>query len=331
MSRPEDRKAAGGARAETYGSIQGQADAVWRAIEQRHRLAPGAITGISTGVRKLDLLIDGLRPETLTIIGARPKQGKTALLLSIIRNLARQGIACALFSLEMPAPQIIGRLIAMEAEVDFSAMMRGLYNEDEELRISAAAFEVDRWPIFIDEASGLKPSELAARAQRAVGEDGCRAVFVDYLQRLRPERNGGSRYEDVTSVSMALADLRKPLKAPIVAAAQLNRKLVDRGTTNFETLKKQAAELTRPSDGDLRDSGQLEQDGDAVIFLNRPIVALEKLRPEGGDKERFDLWDDACSKWRKRAELSVHFNRAGPAGFVDLIFDAPQMAFREIK
>jgi replicative DNA helicase len=206
-------------------------------------------------------------------------------------------------------------------------MVRGVYDHEEALRISAAAFEIDKWPVFIDDATSLTPSAFVARAQRAVRNDGARIIFLDYLQRMKPERTSG-RYEEVTAISMAMADARKTLKTPIVAAAQLNRRGLERSDVDFSKLKDRAAQLTRPNDGDLRDSGQLEQDGDAVIFLNRPIVAIEKHKPDEKDKEATLLWEDACSHWRKRAELNVYFNRAGPSGFVDILFEGPQMLFR---
>ena len=98
---------------------------------------------------------------------------------------------------------------------------------------------------------------------------------------------------------------------------------------SFESIVKNIDEVTRPNDGDLRDSGQLEQDGDAVIFLNRPICVLEKMKPST-DLEMND-WRAACDKHRKRAELNVYYNRAGPSGFVNLTFEGAQMRFEGVR
>jgi replicative DNA helicase len=271
-----------------------------------------------------------LRPCTLTIIGARPKQGKTAILLCIIRNLCKAGIPCVFFSLEMPKEQIIQRLIALEANIDFSRFTRGRYDDQEEMTIEDAAIEVDRWRqngLVIDDAGSLTPSALRMRARNAVTVDGCKVVFIDYMQRVTPEK-GSKRYEEVTHISMAIAEMRKTLGVPIVCAAQLNRKLADR--SDKIDFAKFRAESTRPTDGDLRDSGQIEQDGDAVIFLNRPIVQLEMMKPNDGDNDRLMAWEDACRSWRKRAEMLVHFNRAGRTGIVDFIFSGPVMRFDEM-
>ncbi|MGA7323539.1 MAG: DnaB-like helicase C-terminal domain-containing protein [Rhodomicrobium sp.] len=251
---------AGKVRPETYGPITEALDGVMAAIRARKALG-GRISGISTGYPKLDELIDGLRPATLTIIGARPKQGKTAILLCILRNLCKRGIPCVFFSLEMPKDEVVKRFIAIESQVDFSRLTRGRYDDEEAIAIEDSAIEVDRWPLIIDDAGALTPSGIAYRARNAVNVDGCKAVFIDYMQRIAPEK-GSKRYEEVTAISMAMADLRKTLNVPIVCPAQLNRKLVDR--SDKVDFSKFRAESTRPTDGDLRDSGQIEQDADAL-------------------------------------------------------------------
>jgi replicative DNA helicase len=304
---------------------------IWQDIKRRHREAPGQITGMPTGFSKLDDLIDGLRPETLTLIGARPKQGKTALCTSLAHHMIDAGACVAFFSLEMPAAQMLSRLIALRADVDHQLMMRGVYTEEEGERIEEAAADVAEWQrgqrLILDDTIDLTPSALLHRSRQAVRKNGAEVIFVDYIQRLASEQNG-SRYEQVTQISMALANMRKAVKAPIVCAAQLNRKIVDRAVMTFAKIKDRIAEATRPNDGDLRESGQLEQDADAVIFLNRPIAVLEKLKPEDRD-ERLE-WEEECLRWRRKAELAVHFNRAGPSGFVDLSFRGASMRFDEV-
>ena len=325
-------KLAGGDRSETYAAIKGEAEQRFEAIRAKHRMAPGTINGLSTGFPRLDRIIDGLRPATLTVIGARPKNGKTALCASMIQLMSQKDVPVAFFSLEMPRDQIVDRFIAMVAEVDYTAMTRGILTAEELDRVQVAAAEVNGWPLIIDDAGGLSPSALGIKARNAVKVDGCKAVFIDYLQRLRPEKGGGKRYEEVTEISMAIADLRKTLNIPIVAMAQLNRKLSDRTEkTDFDRF---GPEQTRPTDSDLRDSGQIEQDADTLIFINRPITVLEKLEPVEKENQSADSphskWEAACNRWRKKAEISVHFNRSGPTGFVDFLFHAPQMRFEEV-
>jgi replicative DNA helicase len=320
----ELNRIAGDNRPETYGFVTDAIDGVMAGIRERRKRG-GGISGIATGFPKLDEILDGLRPQTLTMIGARPKQGKTAILLCIIRNLCKRGLTVVFFSLEMPKDQIIQRLIAMEAGIDYSRVVRGRYDDDEEKTIDDAAIEVDRWRLIIDDAGSLTPSSLVLRARNAVFADKADVVFIDYIQRISPEK-GSKRYEEVTAISMAIADMRKVIKVPIVCAAQLNRKLGDR--SDKIDFKKFCPESTRPTDGDLRDSGQLEQDADALLFINRPIVMLELMQPT--EEASIPDWEAACNKWRTKAEIIVHFNRAGAGSkIVDFRFSGHVMRFDE--
>ncbi len=298
---------AGADKPDTYGPVTEAIDGVMAGIRAR-KARGGGISGISTGYPKLNELLDGLRPATLTLIGARPKQRKTGFLLSMIRNLCKRGIKVVLFSLEMPKDQIVQRLIAMEAQVDFNRVTRGRYDDNESTAIEDAAIEVDRWPLIIDDAGSLTPSGIACRARNAVNVEGAKVVFIDYMQRIPPEK-GSKRYEEVTAISMAIADLRKVLNVPIVCAAQLNRKLADR--SDKVDFSKFRAESTRPTDGDLRDSGQLEQDADALIFMNRPLMQLEMMKPV--EQNRIPDWEDCCFKWRHKCEIACTITAPGGA------------------
>ncbi len=154
--------------------------------------------------------------------------------------------------------------------------------------------------------------------------DHAKAIFIDYLQRVAPEK-GSKRYEEVTAISMAIAELRKVLNVPVVCAAQLNRKLADR--SDKVDFKRFRPESTRPTDGDLRDSGQIEQDADVLVFLNCPIVQIEWMKR--ADESALPDWEELCEKWRPKAEIIVHYNRAGRTGIVDFRFSGPVMRFDE--
>jgi replicative DNA helicase len=115
------------------------------------------------------------------------------------------------------------------------------------------------------------------------------------------------------------------LSVPIVAAAQLNRKITDRSKSI--DWSKFSAESTRPNDGDLRDSGQIEQDADALLFINRPEVHLELMKPT--DPSELMDWENMRQKWRGRAEIIAHYNRSGRTGIIDFRFVGPLMRFDE--
>jgi replicative DNA helicase len=311
---------------DTYGHISETMPAVLRDIRARKGRG-GRIAGLSTGLPKFDDLIDGLNPASLYIFGARPKQGKTALALCIARHIVIHGHTAAFFSMEMPKQQLIKRLIAIESGVPFRTVHRATYGEDEGDQIETAATDIEHWPLIIDDETALTPSQLEERAKRAVEENGAKVIFLDYLQRMRPDRVYKSRYEQVTAISEAVADLRKKLNVSIVALAQLSRRTLQR--SNSHDWKKFSAESSRPTDEDLRDSGQLEQDGDVICFINRPEIYLQAAKPSDADTN-ID-YEHALTKWRGRAELFVQHNRAGESGFVNLRFNGPLMKFEEAR
>lgn len=330
----EVTEAASTAAPETYAHVSQHADKVLDDI-MAHRKAGGGIIGIKTGFDPFDRLIRGLRPSTMTVIGARPKQGKTALGLCIIHNVLKQGIPVCFFSIEMPREQIYQRLYAMESGIPMERLLDGQFDEREADALSDAVKRVKTYPLFLDDKGGITPAAMRLRARHAVNIDGAKLVLIDYLQLIKAE-NRGSRFEDVTEASMAVAEMRKQLNVPIIALAQLNRKVTERSSGfDFSNFKPEAY---RPRDGDLRESGQIEQDADAVCFIYRPEVQLEDLRPTKAELDGFRTGSSGFSskelefetemeKYRGRAELIVHMNRAGKRDTVNLRFDGPRMQF----
>lgn len=282
------------------------------------------INGIRTGFPKLDNMLDGLRKATLTVVGARPKQGKTAFAVSVIRNVARRGTEVYFASLEMPSAEIIKRLIAIEAGVNYEELVRGQYTDEEGERVEQAIDAISAWPLMIDEGRMPVPS-LWNQAKYAVENERAKLVIVDYMQYILPS-NGTSRYEAVTGISMALAEMRKALNVPIFSLAQLSRKTADRsGEVDFSKFNPVAS---RPRDSDLRESGQIEQDADSLIFLNRPETYVEDMRPF--DKSKEIDWLACMQKYSCKAEVIVHFNRSGRKGIIDFYFDKRKMLFEEM-
>lgn len=307
----------------TYSHISRLSPAVAASIRAA-KAAGGRINGLSTGFPRLDQILDGLRNKTLTVIGARPKQGKTLIATSITRNIARHGGVVYFASMEMPTEEIIKRLVAIEADVAYEKLSRGLYDDEEAFQIEDAFMEIERWPLLIDDGR-TTIANLATQAAYAVKADGAQLVVVDYLQYILPNKPS-SRYESVTEISMGLAEMRKSLATPIVALAQLSRKTAERATeVDFARFN---AAASRPRDSDLRESGQIEQDADALLFLNRPEVYLEDCKPF--DNAKIIDWEMAMQKYRGRAEIIVHFNRSGRRGIIDFNFKGPMMHFTEV-
>lgn len=285
----------------------------------------GRINGLLTGFRALDEMLDGLRPSTLTVLAARPKQGKTAFAVSVMRKIALDGHCVYFASLEMPTDEIAKRLVAIEANVTYEALSRGRYHDNEEQAIRDGFSRVSRLPLLIDD-SRQTVAGLYEQSSYAVQKQGAKLVVVDYLQYITPAE-GGSRYEAVTAISMALAEMRKALGVPILALAQLSRKTAERATEmDFAKFNPAAS---RPKDSDLRESGQIEQDADSLVFINRPEVYLEDLKPMDVYKEAD--WRACMSKYVGKAELIVHFNRNGGRGIITCSFNGKMMLFSELS
>ncbi|OAV43501.1 replicative DNA helicase [Lewinella sp. 4G2] len=220
------------------------------------------LTGVPTGFTELDRLTSGLQGSDLIIIAARPAMGKTSFVLSMARNAAvdyKRGVA--IFSLEMSATQLAGRIFSQDAEVNGQKMRNGKFDDDEWIRLTAAMSRVGEAPIFIDDTPGINVFELRAKCRRLKQEKGIDMVIIDYLQLMSgagESNKGMNREQEVSGISRALKGLAKELEVPVIALSQLSRAVESRGGDK------------RPQLSDLRESGSIEQDADIVMFLHRP-------------------------------------------------------------
>lgn len=250
---------------------------------------------LPTGFADLDGIITGMRPSQLIIIAARPSCGKTALGLSVARNLSMGFGSPILFaSLEQSRHEIAARNVCGVAKVDGHLLNSGRLTKDETSRVSDAIRSLKRAPFFVDDEAHQSCQRIAANARRMVRRHGVKALFVDYLQLVTPENKKAQRYEQVGEISRRLKGIAKELKIPVVAMAQLGR---------------QADESREPKLSDLRESGNMEQDGDVVILLHK-----EKLSP--GERREGSL-----------VEAIVAKHRNGPQGRVTLYFRKESVCF----
>lgn len=214
------------------------------------------VTGIPTGFIDLDRQVTLLEDTNLIIIAARPAMGKTALALNIVANICfTQNLPVGLISLEMGGEQLAERLLSLMTGISGEALKRGAFSEMEFQRLQEEYLSLSRANLFIHE-SCPKISQLAAWARRLKDVEGIRILFVDYLQLMTADGKSDSRQYEVAEVSRRLKLLAMELRIPIVVVAQLSRKVEERKDK-------------RPLLSDLRDSGQLEQDADAVLFIYR--------------------------------------------------------------
>ncbi|NPB06010.1 MAG: replicative DNA helicase [Aquificae bacterium] len=236
---------------------------------KRFRETERIVTGLPTGFIELDYKTTGLHPGELVVVAARPGMGKTAFMLSIACNVARdEGKPVAIFSLEMSKEQLVMRMLSMIAEVSLRKIRSGQLSDEDMEKIMGAVMELSRYEIYIDDTPALTTTELKIRARKLKKERQVELVAVDYLQLLRSPVRKHSRQEEVAEVSRSLKALAKEISVPVIALAQLSRE-VEKRTDK------------RPQLADLRESGQIEQDADIILFLHRP----EKYRKVPPDQK----------------------------------------------
>jgi replicative DNA helicase len=229
------------------------------------------LSGVSTGFEKLDKLTSGWQPSDLIIIAARPGMGKTALTLSMARNMAvTKEIPVAFFSLEMSSVQLITRLISSETGLSSEKLRTGKLADHEWQQLNVKVTDLEKAPLFIDDTPSLSIFDLRAKARRLSSQHGIKLIIVDYLQLMTAgsSSKAGNREQEISMISRNLKALAKELDIPVIALSQLSRAVETRGGTK------------RPMLSDLRESGAIEQDADIVSFIYRP------------EYYNIDEWDD---------------------------------------
>ena len=254
----------------------------------------GVDRGSQTGFVDLDKKTAGLQPSDLIIVAARPSMGKTTFAMNLCENAAMASDKPVLvFSLEMPAEQIMMRMIASLARVDQTKIRTGQNLDETEWSKIASVFGMFKQKIIfiLMIQSGLTPTELRSRARRVYRENnGLSMIMVDYLQLMRAPAFSDNRTLEIAEISRSLKALAKELEVPVVALSQLNRTLEQRADK-------------RPVNSDLRESGSIEQDADLIMFIYRDEVYNDNSEDKGV------------------AEIIIGKQRNGPIGRVRLAFN----------
>jgi replicative DNA helicase len=218
----------------------------------------GIKSGIPSHLRMVDNLTNGWQKADLIILAGRPSMGKTAAAVSMALEPALQDkIPVLIFSLEMSNRQLVGRIQSSLSGVDVSKIIKNQLNKDEIAYIDGACQELYKTPIYIDDTPNISLIELKSKSRKMVKEKGVKLIIIDYLQLMRSGLNISSREQEIAEISRGLKSLAKELDLPVIALSQLNR-----GVENKPDKK--------PGLSDLRESGQIEQDADMVLFCYRP-------------------------------------------------------------
>ncbi len=285
----------------------------------------GGLAGISTGLIDLDQKLGGLHPSDLLILAGRPSMGKTALATNVAFHVARNyayelepdgakkttnGGVVAFFSLEMSAEQLAMRLLAEVSGVSSDRLRKGEIDQSEFARVRDAALEIENSPLHIDATGGLSIAKLTARARRLKRTSGLDLIVVDYLQLVTGSDLGANanRVQEVSQITQGLKALAKELSVPVIALSQLSRQVENR-------------EDKRPQLSDLRESGSIEQDADAVMFVYRESYYLGRAEPDVKDQAKHFEWQEKMDDVRGKAEVIIGKQRHGPIGTVRLAFN----------
>ena len=262
--------------------------------------------GIKSGILSLDSIVPGFFPGELVLLGGRPSMGKTAVALAFALTAARAGHGVCIASLEMTPESMAMRAMSeatanMGRSVSYKQMRTGDMTEGDMRAVVDAQEAVQALPVQFLPTSYRDIGAMMAGVKQVKAKMGgnLRLVVIDYLQLLRG--GGRSRYEEITEISIALKAMALQLGVPVVALSQLSRAVEQRDDK-------------RPIMSDLRESGQLEQDADTVLFCYRDEYYLERERPDQTNLDAFAQWQDAMSMARHKLEIIVAKQRQGDIG-----------------
>jgi len=285
------------------GGPQGMEGLLKGAIDRIEELynTGGDITGLTTGFIDLDRMTSGLQPSDLVIVAGRPSMGKTSFAMNLVENAALSSDRpIMVFSMEMPAEQLVIRMLSSLGRIDQSRVRTGKLEQDDWPKLSSATEKLKDTQIFIDDTPALTPTDLRSRVRKLIREQGdLGMIMVDYLQLMRVAGSNEGRTAEISEISRSLKAIAKEFRCPVVALSQLNRSLEQRPNK-------------RPVNSDLRESGAIEQDADVIMFIYRDEVYNEDSLDKGV------------------AEIIIGKQRNGPIGTCKLSFQGQFTRFENL-
>lgn len=274
-------------------------------LSERHESGETDETpGLPTGFRELDRLTTGMHRGDLIVVAGRPSIGKSAFALNVAQHVAiEQETPVVIFSMEMDGRQLMERLVSVVSRVDLQRLRMAKLEDSDWSRVCEALDLLSKAPLVIDDTPALSIAELTARArERADAAGRLGLVVVDYVQLMAGGCNTAveTRASQIGEISRGLKLLARELGCSVIALSQLSRSLESRVDK-------------RPTLGDLRDSGTIEEDADVIAFVYRD-----------------DYYTRAASKCPGLTEIIVGKQRNGPTGTVHLAFLGPLTRFENL-
>ncbi len=279
-------------------------------IEEMKARGDAVLVGVDTGYAELNKMTTGFGKGDLVIIAARPAMGKTSFALNMVQNLLDKGKGVAFFSLEMPAEQLMLRLLSVQTSIQLQRLRVGDMNPQEYKQLNDAVDKMRHSKLFVDDHGSVNIHQLRSKLRKLKSRHPeIELAVIDYLQ-IMNGTGGKDRHLEVSEISRGLKMLARELGIPIVALSQLNRSLESRADK-------------RPMLSDIRESGSIEQDADIILFVYRNDVYLYKEEKER-EKEAIASGKEFISKYvekeEEEAEIIIGKQRNGPTGHVKLMF-----------
>lgn len=277
-----------------------------KALEEIQNAAnsENGISGLSTGYKELDRLLNGLERGDLIVIGGRPSMGKTQLLINLASNMAKGNVSVLFYSYEMTNSQIIKSLISKIGNLEINRVKSGRLLIDEEEILNNACKSLIDLPLYIVEDASSYVEDLINGIKENIKKYRPEVIIIDYIQLLRAKSHLQNRYEEISFLTRELKNLARELNIPIIISSQLNRNTESR-------------EDKKPQIYDLRDSGSICEDANVVMLLHRPEYYTRSYQDSEGNNIKGLL------------NLSLAKNHMGPIGDVRLKFDPSKCLITE--
>ncbi len=258
-----------------------------------------SLLGLSSGFVDLDRITSGFQKSDLVILAARPSMGKTALALNMAMDAAlNQKKNVAIFSLEMSKESLVSRILCADAQIDSNKLKTGNLHDNDWKKLMRSLGRLDEAGIYIDDSSGLTAMEIRAKSRRIKAERGLDLIVIDYLQLMHGSKSKSeNRTQEISEIARQIKSIARELKVPLVALSQLSRSIEQR---NDKT----------PKLSDLRESGEIEQTADLVMFVHREDFYEHNSGPHS------------------LADLIIAKHRNGPTGKCQLVFQKDITKFR---
>ncbi|MDA3057652.1 replicative DNA helicase [Campylobacter sp. VBCF_05 NA6] len=294
-------------------------------LRKQKEQAGSELVGLDTGFTYLNKFTKGYKPGELIIIAARPGMGKTAFVLNSMLKTLEKGKGVVFFSLEMPAVQIMYRMLSIGSSVPLNSILSATLSDDDWSRFNAECERMMDLPLFVYDSGHVNIQQVRTQMRKLkAAHENIELCVVDYIGLMTSTSNFSERHLQIAEISRGLKLLARELNIPIIALSQLNRGVELRSDK-------------RPQMADLRESGAIEQDADIILFVYRDEVYKERAYREKraalemAGKDPSEIEEFKRNELEEKAEIIIGKNRSGEAGrTIEVAFQGPYTRFVDL-